>query len=96
MTGADTYVCIFKHRLEGFRGYYKGLNAYLIHVMPNICIVFLVYEKFSPTPDPPMIPAPSLPSVSTSRLNPDIIDQDEPHSQIISSTPVFESSKIKR
>jgi hypothetical protein len=35
-------------RMEGMRGFYKGLAAYLIHVTPNICIVFLIYEKFSP------------------------------------------------
>lgn len=26
------------------RGFYKGLAPYMIHVTPNICIVFLVYE----------------------------------------------------
>ncbi|XP_023224437.1 mitochondrial folate transporter/carrier-like isoform X1 [Centruroides sculpturatus] len=36
-------------RFEGIRGFYKGLPAYLIHVTPNICIVFLVYEKFRPS-----------------------------------------------
>ncbi|KAI1294189.1 Mitochondrial folate transporter/carrier [Halotydeus destructor] len=35
-------------RLEGLNGFYKGLAAYLIHVTPNICIVFLIYEKFPP------------------------------------------------
>lgn len=37
------------NRIEGVKGFYKGLTAYLIHVTPNICIVFLIYEKFSPT-----------------------------------------------
>ena len=23
---------------------YKGLSPYLVHVMPNICLVFLTYE----------------------------------------------------
>lgn len=31
-------------RLEGVRGFYKGVSAYLVHVTPNICIVFLLYE----------------------------------------------------
>ena len=35
-------------RYEGLRGFYKGLPAYLIYVTPNICIVFLIYEKLSP------------------------------------------------
>jgi len=39
--------------MEGMRGFYKGLAAYLIHVTPNICIVFLIYEKFSPTTQTP-------------------------------------------
>ena len=34
-------------RYEGVRGLYKGLVPYMVHVMPNICIVFLIYEKFS-------------------------------------------------
>lgn len=33
------------------KGFYKGLAAYLIHVTPNICIVFLMYEKFAPIPN---------------------------------------------
>ncbi len=32
-------------RYEGPRGLYKGLAPYLCHVVPNICIVLLVYEK---------------------------------------------------
>lgn len=32
-------------RYEGFRGYFKGLSPYLLHVTPNICIVFLIYEN---------------------------------------------------
>ncbi|XP_060068656.1 mitochondrial folate transporter/carrier-like [Ylistrum balloti] len=31
-------------RYEGFQGYYKGFGIYLLHVTPNICIVFLLYE----------------------------------------------------
>ena len=34
-------------RREGLRGYYKGLSPYLLHVTPNICIVFLVYEHMT-------------------------------------------------
>ena len=34
-------------RYEGMKGFYKGLVPYLAHVMPNICIVFLIYEKMS-------------------------------------------------
>lgn len=32
-------------RYEGVHGLYKGLIPYMVHVMPNICIVFLIYEK---------------------------------------------------
>merc|ERR1719186_597470 len=31
-------------RHEGVRGLYKGLTPYMVHVMPNICLVFLIYE----------------------------------------------------
>jgi len=31
-------------RYEGMIGLYKGLTPYLVHVMPNICLVFLTYE----------------------------------------------------
>jgi len=31
-------------RYEGGLGLYKGLTPYLVHVMPNICLVFLIYE----------------------------------------------------
>ncbi|KAG8299680.1 hypothetical protein J6590_094926 [Homalodisca vitripennis] len=34
-------------RYEGTRGFYKGLLPYLLHVMPNICLVLLIYEKFT-------------------------------------------------
>ena len=37
----DTY------RYEGARGFYKGLAPYLIHVLPNICLVLLIYEKMT-------------------------------------------------
>ncbi|XP_052763903.1 mitochondrial folate transporter/carrier-like isoform X2 [Mya arenaria] len=33
---------IFKY--EGVRGFYKGIPVYLVHVTPNICIVFMIYE----------------------------------------------------
>lgn len=31
-------------RYEGLRGFYKGLSPYMVHVTPNICLVFLIYE----------------------------------------------------
>ena len=34
-------------RVEGWRGYYKGMSPYLLHVTPNICIVFLLYETIT-------------------------------------------------
>lgn len=32
---------------EGPKGFYKGFSPYLLHVTPNICLVFLIYEKFT-------------------------------------------------
>merc|ERR1719402_1944934 len=38
--------CIRKtFKYEGIIGFYKGMCPYLVHVMPNICLVFLIYEK---------------------------------------------------
>lgn len=34
-------------RKEGLRGLYKGMTPYLAHVMPNICLVFVIYEKIA-------------------------------------------------
>lgn len=34
-------------RYEGCRGFYKGLTPYLLHVLPNICLVLVIYEKFT-------------------------------------------------
>lgn len=34
-------------RYEGAWGLYKGLAPYLFHVLPNICIVLLIYEKIA-------------------------------------------------
>ena len=34
-------------RYESYSGFYKGFRAYLLHVTPNICIVFFVYESVS-------------------------------------------------
>lgn len=34
-------------RYEGIRGLYKGMSAYLVHVIPNICTVLLIYEKLT-------------------------------------------------
>lgn len=36
-------------RYESYLGFYKGFNAYLLHVTPNICIVFFVYETVTKT-----------------------------------------------
>lgn len=37
---------VFKRtlRYESYLGFYKGFSAYMLHVTPNICIVFLIYE----------------------------------------------------
>ncbi|GFN94820.1 hypothetical protein PoB_002132600 [Plakobranchus ocellatus] len=29
---------------ESFRGMFKGLNTYMLHIVPNIMIVFGIYE----------------------------------------------------
>lgn len=34
-------------RYEGCKGFYKGLTPYLLHVLPNICLVLVIYEKFT-------------------------------------------------
>lgn len=34
-------------RYESYPGFYKGFSAYLLHVTPNICIVFFIYETVS-------------------------------------------------
>eukprot|EP00095_Tigriopus_kingsejongensis_P002644 maker-scaffold441_size170131-snap-gene-0.39 protein:Tk02644 transcript:maker-scaffold441_size170131-snap-gene-0.39-mRNA-1 annotation:"hypothetical protein SINV_07141" len=34
----------FLWRKEGWRGFYRGMIPYLIHVIPNVCTVFLIYE----------------------------------------------------
>lgn len=31
-------------RYESYLGFYKGFSAYILHVTPNVCIVFFVYE----------------------------------------------------
>ena len=33
-------------RKEGLIGFYRGLAPTLVHVTPNVCVVFLVYELF--------------------------------------------------
>ena len=38
---------LFYFRKEGVAGLYKGMTPYLVHVMPNICLVFLIYEKIA-------------------------------------------------
>ncbi|CAH0767427.1 unnamed protein product [Diatraea saccharalis] len=34
-------------RYERLPGFYKGLTPYLLHVTPNICLVMLIWEKFT-------------------------------------------------
>lgn len=34
-------------KYERMGGFYKGLVPYLLHVTPNICLVMLIYEKFT-------------------------------------------------
>lgn len=34
-------------RYEGLVGLYKGMTPYLAHVLPNICMVLLIYEKIT-------------------------------------------------
>ncbi|CAH1103479.1 unnamed protein product [Psylliodes chrysocephalus] len=43
-----TWDCVKKTwRFERMAGFYKGLAPYLLHVTPNICLVMLIYEKFT-------------------------------------------------
>lgn len=43
-----TWDCVKKiWKYEQMRGFYKGLVPYLLHVTPNICLVMLIYEKFT-------------------------------------------------
>lgn len=43
-----TWDCVKKTwKYERMRGFYKGLVPYLLHVTPNICLVMLIYEKFT-------------------------------------------------
>ncbi|GJQ67971.1 hypothetical protein Trydic_g10638 [Trypoxylus dichotomus] len=47
-TYEGTWDCIKRTwRYENTRGFYKGLAPYLLHVTPNICLVMLIYEKFT-------------------------------------------------
>lgn len=39
---ASTFTSVMKQ--EGLRGLYKGVVPYLLHVVPNVCVVFMVYE----------------------------------------------------
>lgn len=34
-------------RYERMPGFYKGVIPYLVHVTPNICLVMIIYEKFT-------------------------------------------------
>jgi len=38
----------FTFRTQGIGGFYLGLKPYLLHVVPNICLVMLIYEHFNP------------------------------------------------
>jgi len=43
---SGTWDCVTRTiRHEGVLGLYKGLTPYMVHVMPNICLVFLIYEQ---------------------------------------------------
>ena len=42
-------------RKESVRGFYKGFTPYMIHVTPNICMVFLLYELMTNTRQEPSI-----------------------------------------
>ena len=45
---SGAFDCVRKTmRYEGARGLYKGMTPYLFHVLPNICMVFLIYEKLT-------------------------------------------------
>ncbi|KAK6619693.1 hypothetical protein RUM43_012450 [Polyplax serrata] len=45
---AGTLDCIRKiFRYEGLSGFYKGMVPYALHVTPNVCVILLIYEKFS-------------------------------------------------
>ncbi len=43
-----TWDCIKQTwRYERMPGFYKGVIPYLVHVTPNICLVMIIYEKFT-------------------------------------------------
>lgn len=45
-----TVDCIKKtFRYEGLTGFYKGIVPYALHVIPNMCLIFVIYEKFCDT-----------------------------------------------
>jgi hypothetical protein len=47
-TYKGTWDCIkTTWRYERIHGFYKGIVPYLVHVTPNICLVMLIYEKFT-------------------------------------------------
>lgn len=47
---ASTWDCVRQTwRYERMPGFYKGVAPYLLHVMPNICLVMIIYEKFAST-----------------------------------------------
>lgn len=34
-------------RLEQFKGFYKGISPYMVHVTPNILVIMFFYENFN-------------------------------------------------
>nr|XP_027196507.1 mitochondrial folate transporter/carrier-like isoform X1 [Dermatophagoides pteronyssinus] len=72
-------------RYESLRGFYKGLAAYLLHVTPNICIVFIIYEHFSrPSSELDSVIDHQIPSSSSSPPSPLQQPQSSPSSSLSS------------
>lgn len=45
---SSTWDCIKQiWKYERIGGFYKGLSPYLVHIMPQICLVFVLYEKIA-------------------------------------------------
>lgn len=53
----------YTSKYEGVRGFYRGLAPYILHVLPNICIVFITYEAIvnylAAPPTPPSTTKPA-------------------------------------
>eukprot|EP00053_Salpingoeca_punica_P013771 m.124707 g.124707 ORF g.124707 m.124707 type:complete len:95 (+) comp16300_c2_seq3:39-323(+) len=39
-----TFFSLFSHRRNGLQGFYRGLTANLIRVLPATCLTFVTYE----------------------------------------------------